>query len=193
MRPVHFLAALAMFFMIGLTSCSENACENTLCENGGACIDGRCDCPEGFTGVHCSERAIPDQMRITSVTVTRFPELKDGTTWDDVDGPDIYFVLYHDSIPLAKPIALIENADAARDYSFSLFNIEMNMISEQFTMKLLDYDGFNIQPEYMGEINFIPFDIMNGFPETIVLDDGGLVAFVIKVEYLYEKKDPVMP
>ena len=35
-----------------ITSCSD-PCEDIICLNGGMCIDGTCDCPEGWTGIDC--------------------------------------------------------------------------------------------------------------------------------------------
>jgi len=188
MRAIHSLLVLATLLLISLTSCNEITCENTLCENGGICIDGTCDCPDGFIGTCCRERTTPDKMRITSVAITRFPGLKDGGTWDDLDGPDIFFKLYDNIIPIAKPISLFENADATQSYSFSIYSIETSNITGKHIMQLLDYDGFNITPDFMGEIEFVPYESMNGLPETIVLDDGGPVAFTMTVDYLYDEK-----
>lgn len=38
--------------LLGLNACKD-ACEDTYCENGGGCYDGKCECPEGFGGDHC--------------------------------------------------------------------------------------------------------------------------------------------
>jgi hypothetical protein len=35
-----------------LQSCTDE-CDDIVCENGGICIDGTCDCPEGFWGNNC--------------------------------------------------------------------------------------------------------------------------------------------
>jgi hypothetical protein len=52
----------------------------------------------------------------------------------------------------------------------------------------LDFDGLTTKDDFMGEIKFVPFDPAKGTPETIVLDDGGPVAFVMTVKYFYENQ-----
>ncbi len=37
----------------GVSGCKSDPCEVRSCQNGGVCIDGFCDCPEGFVGVNC--------------------------------------------------------------------------------------------------------------------------------------------
>ena len=38
---------------IGLTSCETDECKDVTCENDGVCVDGTCDCTEGYTGTNC--------------------------------------------------------------------------------------------------------------------------------------------
>ena len=51
------MRAYFLFFIgllgLGLSACQEDPCADRDCQNGGICIDGRCDCPEGFVGVNC--------------------------------------------------------------------------------------------------------------------------------------------
>jgi len=186
MRPIHFFFALLAFFL--LSSCNEYSCENTLCKNGGVCVDGTCDCPEGYTGSYCDQRAIPDRMRISSLTLTRFPVVKNDVTWDDSSGPDIFFRIYDDWRPVAQPLELYVDASSLQNYQFYIGIIEIENVTNTFSIKLLDYDGRDTKEDLMGELEFVPFKPDNGFPETIILDDGGPVAFKMTVEYLYNKK-----
>lgn len=37
-----------------MNSCNQqNACDEVTCMNGGVCVDGDCDCPEGYSGPNC--------------------------------------------------------------------------------------------------------------------------------------------
>ncbi len=45
--------ALLIFVLLCLSSCREDPCDSIDCINGGSCVEGICDCPEGFEGVRC--------------------------------------------------------------------------------------------------------------------------------------------
>ncbi|WNJ21115.1 hypothetical protein [Pontibacter sp. G13] len=45
---------LALFACLSLASGCEDPCDGKICENGGTCIDGECECPEGFIGPNCN-------------------------------------------------------------------------------------------------------------------------------------------
>lgn len=52
-----------------ITSCSD-PCEDIICLNGGICIDGTCDCPEGWTGIDCGTFDFDYVGRFSISTVT---------------------------------------------------------------------------------------------------------------------------
>ncbi len=50
MKNVFFLLSFA-FFTLTLSSCND--CKDVVCNNGGICEDGACECPNGFSGASC--------------------------------------------------------------------------------------------------------------------------------------------
>lgn len=46
-----FQLFIASFLLVGLTNCDK--CKDVSCDNGGTCIDGKCQCPLGFSGSSC--------------------------------------------------------------------------------------------------------------------------------------------
>lgn len=50
-QAAFFFSLILSMYMLG---CQEDPCANQICTNGGTCIDGECDCPEGFIGPQCT-------------------------------------------------------------------------------------------------------------------------------------------
>jgi len=54
----NFSYAFLILLTILLPSCSEDApCKDITCQNSGICIDGKCDCPDGFEGDLCQKKS----------------------------------------------------------------------------------------------------------------------------------------
>src|SRR5205809_189486 len=49
LSAILFLIAASFFFQ----SCKKDKCKDQYCLNGGACLDGTCQCPTGYSGAHC--------------------------------------------------------------------------------------------------------------------------------------------
>ncbi|HXR81062.1 MAG TPA: hypothetical protein VN763_09100, partial [Saprospiraceae bacterium] len=115
------------------------------------------------------------------MTITRFPATHQGMSWDEMDGPDIFYKMSEEVYPLSQPEYLVENADAASDYTFTIVPFDLRYVASPYKMELFDYEGVGIPSQKMGELFFTPYASDNGFPTTIVLDDGGPIAFSIDV------------
>ena len=187
MRPMALIGFILFMSAFGLFSCLKDSCENNFCDNNGVCVDGTCDCPEAYTGVHCQEQVTPVKMRVNAVTMTRFPSTNEGMAWDPGDGPDIFFKMSEEILPLAQPEYLIENADPLTSYTFIVHPFDLRFVTSPYKMEMFDYDGPISDPQKMGELYFTPYTSMNGFPEVLVLDSGGNIAFRVEVQYYYPK------
>ena len=188
MRPIPILSAIILLAGISFLSCLRDPCEGNLCENRGVCESGRCNCPVEYRGEHCKEQVTPSKIRVKAVTITRFPDTHQGMSWDEMDGPDIFYKMSEEVYPLSQPEYLVENADAAIDYSFNIVPFDLRYVASPYKMELFDYEGVGIPAQKMGELSFTPYASDNGFPATIILDDGGPIAFRLEVEYVFPKE-----
>ena len=187
MKTIYqFSLALLTSCFFFFTSCSESNCDDTMCMNGGVCLEGTCDCPDNFTGPNCDEQVTPDKVRFRTIQVTRFPATDGDAMWDEADGPDLYFRLYKGDEPLAQPIIDMQNADANQDYFFFIEIIDVRDAFAEYRLELRDYDPDDAD-DVLGEVKFTPYQSSNGFPASMILDNGGAVAFNVELEYIYNK------
>lgn len=52
MKNLFYLISCALLTVF-ISSCASDPCEDVICQNGGTCMDGACDCPSGWTGASC--------------------------------------------------------------------------------------------------------------------------------------------
>lgn len=52
-----------LFPLMALLACRPDPCDRLNCRNGGICVDGECDCPEGFIGPECTIQLDPCQQK----------------------------------------------------------------------------------------------------------------------------------
>lgn len=53
MNLKHLIFALMAVTTFSLASCKKDKCKDKTCQNGGACVDGTCNCAAGYTGENC--------------------------------------------------------------------------------------------------------------------------------------------
>lgn len=166
------------------THCENfNPCVNVTCLNGGYCANGQCVCPQGYTGSNCSQQVTPTQMSITKIEVTRFPATDNGAGWDLTSGPDIYPTFSFGSATLWDSPTYFENSNPNLIYEFVPNPaIVISSPNSQYTIRLYDYDTAD-PDDFMGGINFTPYNSTGGFPTSGIIDAGGTVAFRLTFTY----------
>lgn len=181
---LRILMLSTFFAIITLGSCEKDPCESTVCLNGGYCANGECVCPDGYTGADCSQQKTPTQIKISKIEITRFPATSSGAGWDLTSGPDIYLQLSLGSTTIWES-GYYQNADPSFSYSFDLNPIiSLTNPNDQYTIRLLDFDDFDPN-DFMGGINFTPYNNSNEFPTVLTIDAGGTVAFKFYVSYVW--------
>ena len=80
------LFGAAVFATVSSCNTDENnSCDGIVCQNGGTCDDGSCDCPPGFTGEFCET---PDNSsgNININSTVQFTGTVNGTAYSFVSG-----------------------------------------------------------------------------------------------------------
>jgi hypothetical protein len=185
-----------VFFLVFILSCKKddvktnpvpsNPCEGIECLNGGNCVNGQCKCPDNYTGPDCSQQKTPIRIRISAISVTKFPPTKtNGASWDLTSGPDIYVLLKSNNKELFNS-GYIQNADPNKSHMFTPNNtIDVTDIYNECSLELYDDDDFG-SDELMGGYKFFLYDSKNGFPATINLKNpSGSVHFEVFISYIF--------
>lgn len=178
--------------LLTLYSCNNcdketDPCENVTCLNEGVCINGDCECEEGYTGSNCGDQITPTMVRISQIKIMSFPQYNEyGMSWDPDGGlPDIHVKINNTyTYQLHSPLEPFENADYTQDYTYNLPSfIDIVDTTEQHYIALKDDDYGD--PEHMASINFFPYINSNGFPTTMFLDAGSGVSFELTLSYVW--------
>lgn len=184
MKLIYFLLLFSVT-TLATSGCKKDPCGKINCTNGGYCANGECVCPEGFTGVDCSQQRTPLQIRISKIEVTRFPATDNGAGWDLTSGPDIYPQLFKGSTLIWKAPSYYQNANPSIVHSFDVNPIvSLTSPNDQYSIGLYDFDDFDAD-DFMGGVNFTPYSSTNNFPSVLVVDAGGAVAFRLFVTYVW--------
>jgi hypothetical protein len=169
-------------------SCSKDKdpCEGVTCSNGGTCLSGKCDCTEGYEGERCTKQKTPTKIKITKITVTKFPATTDnGNSWDLSDGPDVLWVLSKGNVLIDYSDKEFENQTVV-PFTFNLTTpVEITDVTATYTLLLVDDDD-PLDPDQLGGVNFTLYDSNNKFPSELELKPtNGNTAFNLTLSYVF--------
>lgn len=191
-----FAFGLALCAIIMVSSCGEtDPCLEVNCVNGD-CADGSCACEKGYGGTLCDEELAPQFVRVSSIVVRNFPEIRSsGEFWDDDDesGADLMVrvqdnsKVYHEITDVVGVVK--ENAKANTNYVFET-DFKVDKLDNNIVLELRDYDpsgdNFETSYQFVFSIKFKMGEQIAGFPSVIKLIGTGDKAEVdLNVSYAF--------
>lgn len=175
MKKLIFLS-LFLIFSCSSDNESDNSCTPIACLNGGTqTTDCGCDCSDGYIGSDCSTRLIPISVKITNITVKKFPNLDNGNLWDALSDADITFTIESPSdIEIYEEPTYYNDASGLNvSYPFTLDPaLTIYNVTENHTLYLFDYDDLSLD-DIMAGLVFKPYDSSReGFPTSFTISNN---------------------
>lgn len=172
------------FFL--LFSCKgDDPCDTFICMNGGVLENCQCTCTERYQGPDCSVQKTPALIKVSKITITKFPTTTEtGGSWDTFDGADIY-VRITSSTGNTIYDAPTFYEDATNPNGNYSFDTDINLSAETtYDFEVLDYDDGITDDDYMGGITGKVYDSKNNFPSTLDFTcEGCSTSFRLELEY----------
>lgn len=177
MQKFFFFAAL-----LALASCQkdpaeiqEDLCKGVICQNGGYCVNGECECPPQYTGPSCAQEVPPVKMRVAYIGITSFPPTDpNGAGWDVFDWPDVYLQISKGGVILWESGFYEDLAGPALWEA----NFEFSDPTATYLISVYDYDDGITADDPMGGITFTPYRPGQKFPTSYPVQCSGCtVAF----------------
>lgn len=166
--------------------CACDPCNDIICENGGTCIDGECDCTGSYSGSDCSDEVAPSEMYLNTVTVLNYQDTNsvgddlDMSSQPDTGHADLIVVAYDYTtaqgiiLKTATNETTLWNALPTGDHIFHTDpSWKMATPLGQYSIAVSDDDVLS-GDDNINLINFTPYTAGMGFPTTINLVNGNL-------------------
>ena len=196
MKNFLFISMVALSVLVSGGCKKKNAdpCEGKTCLNGGACNDGTCSCPLGYTGEDCGTQITPTKITITGVRVTKFSALNGNDKWDKLlplpadKNADIYAVIK--TVVGGTEIYKTSTIDEADQQTYTFPNPQQRDVTnliQDYNIELLDEDsGLEQGDDSMGNFNFKIYTETNKFPtKLVVANTAGTLEFELSLSYTY--------
>ena len=169
------------------TETPEDPCANTVCLNGGTCVDGSCSCPTGYSGADCGTERTPTKIAITGIKVTNFPGLDGTSTWDPITNtnPDLLVVVRQGLNTLITTGSVNNISAGSVTIMPGVSPTDITDIVTQLNIELWDQDTPPVDGnDTMGNIDFSIYTNGQHFPTTLTVT-GGSLTFELTLSYTY--------
>lgn len=180
---------------------NASPCEGITCLNGGICINGLCDCADGYTGPDCGQLDLDVTIRINQITISGYPQTNGGSAWDDPfigssTSADVSYRIIRPSGSIFNSETYLPNATGGpitfNSTSGLPFVISPSDVDNSHTFQVMDLDDLDSSDlgssdDIMVSLSFIPETLIDGpgavFPSTITLSNG---ATTVQLSVTYE-------
>lgn len=175
MKKTVSILSLLLILLVSCSKDDNDSCTPINCLNGGTqTTDCGCDCEEGYTGSNCDTKLIPRSVKITNITVKKFPDTNNGIWWDTFPNntdADIYITIENPSnIEIYNHPVYYEDASGLNvSYSYTLTpSLIINDVTGLHWLSLLDFD--TDQDDFITLLLFRPYDSSrDGFPTSVTI------------------------
>ena len=179
---------IALFILIAAisTSCSDD-CKQNDCSYHGYCLDGSCNCEEGYSGESCQISIAPVSVNLNEISIVSFPVSNNGESWDPIglEGkPDVYFKLYQGEKMLYKGEKIEQDLDLGQHKCTEKVTLVLTDYQANYTLKLYDKDEGEIVDEYMSAISFKLEDIARWKKEQVLIENAN-TAISLSMSFVY--------
>lgn len=158
----------------------------------GSCKKDAIQCPEGYGGDDCATELTPQKVRITGITLTKFPATNPlGMAWDEgfpqpYDNPDIILAIGLDTTIIWSSQQVYQDAIPGMEiYSSAASATGPIDLDPNKTYAMLAFER-DTEYEFMGGVSGKFYTSGAGFPTQLILSCGTCeVAFEIEVKYIH--------
>lgn len=172
----YLLIILSILFI----SCDK--CKDNFCQNDSICIDGGCECLDGYSGDLCEVELNPKHIEITKVILNSYPEFNsDGEPWDNAATTDTGYADLRLSVRDLTGISLVyfidEEANYVADNADPNTPIIFYPTQRIFLEHDLKYALFLYDYDILTTFDLVQADVYNlytngqGFPISVSLDN----------------------
>ncbi len=181
-NPALLLILFSLLFFQCKKDKQVDPCVTLICQHGGNCVDGSCECPKGWEGDLCQTQKEPTALKINKIIVEEFPT----GDFDNLSNPDLYVAISKGELINNNEFTTGFYDDVTSGASYDFMGTELDDVNSFYTISLYDYD-LNSSDDIMSGITFKPISFVQNFPVTIRLNNASIETnILLEIEWIFD-------